>query len=151
MDKPYMHVFHFVMDRGMKKDLKKLDMYEETGSLSGVIMKIFLLLAPLIKKEFSNVYMFILVTNSEAKNTMNSKFLVPKLRELNAFALKICIANKQDSPKALNHETVGNILDIRTYPLIATDSKSYEQFMKIIWETILIRIEQMREHSCPYI
>ena len=51
MDKPYMHVFHFVMNRGMKKDLKKLDMYKKTGSLSGVIVKIFSLLAPLIKKE----------------------------------------------------------------------------------------------------
>ena len=51
MYKPYMHIFHFVMDRGMKKDLKKLDIYEETESLSGVIVKIFSLLAPLIKKE----------------------------------------------------------------------------------------------------
>lgn len=51
MDNPYIHVFHFIMDRGMKKDLKKLDMYKETGSLSGVIVKIFSLLTPLIKKE----------------------------------------------------------------------------------------------------
>ena len=51
MCKPYMHIFHFVLDRGMKKELKKLDMYKETGSLSGVIVKIFSLLAPLIKKE----------------------------------------------------------------------------------------------------
>ena len=51
MDKSDMHVFHFVMDRGMKKDLKKLDMYIEKGSLSGVIVKIFSLLAPVINKE----------------------------------------------------------------------------------------------------
>ena len=44
-------MFHFVMDRGMKKDLKKLDMYAEKGSLSGVIVKIFSFLAPLVKKE----------------------------------------------------------------------------------------------------
>ena len=51
MNSPYVHVFHFVVDREMKKNLKNLDMYEETGCLSGVIVKIFSLLAPLIKKE----------------------------------------------------------------------------------------------------
>ena len=51
MNKPYMHIFHFVMNRGMKKELKKLDMYTETGSLSDVIVKIFSLLAPVINKE----------------------------------------------------------------------------------------------------
>ena len=51
MYRSYVHVFHFVMDRGMKKDIKKLDMYKETGSLSGVIVKIFSLLAPIIMKE----------------------------------------------------------------------------------------------------
>ena len=51
MNKPYMHVFHFVMNRGMKKDLRNLDMFEKKGSLSGVIVKIFSLLTPLIKRE----------------------------------------------------------------------------------------------------
>ena len=51
MYRSYVHVFHFVMDRGMKKEIKKLDMYKETGSLSGVIVKIFSLLAPIIMKE----------------------------------------------------------------------------------------------------
>jgi len=107
-------------------------------------------IAPLIKKEFSNVYMFILVTDSKSKNILNTKHkLLPKLPELNPHALIICIANKQDSPRSLNYETVQNIIDHRTYPLIAIDSKSYEQFMKIIWETILLRIEQMQKHNCP--
>ena len=51
MDKQYIHVFHFIMDRGMKKELKKLDMYEKEGSLYGVIMRIFSILTTIIKKE----------------------------------------------------------------------------------------------------
>ena len=51
MYKHNMNVFHFVMDRGMKKDLKNLDIYEKKGSLSSVIVKIFSLLSPLVKKE----------------------------------------------------------------------------------------------------
>ena len=51
MNRPYVHVFHFVMDREMKKNLKNLDIFKKSGSLSGVIVKIFSLLAPLIKKE----------------------------------------------------------------------------------------------------
>ena len=48
----YIHVFHFVMDRGMKKTLKNLDIFKKSGSLSGVIVQIFSILAPLIKKEY---------------------------------------------------------------------------------------------------
>ena len=51
MYKPNVHVFHFIMDREMKKNLKNMDMYEKTGSLSGVIVKILSLLAPFIEKE----------------------------------------------------------------------------------------------------
>ena len=51
MNRPYVHVFHFVMDRGMKKKLINLDIFKKSGSLSSVIVKIFSLLAPLIKKE----------------------------------------------------------------------------------------------------
>ena len=51
MNRSDVHVFHFVMDRGMKKDLKNPDIFKMGGSLSGVIVKIFSLLAPFIKKE----------------------------------------------------------------------------------------------------
>lgn len=109
-------------------------------------------IAPLIKSELSNAYMFILITDSTSKNVMKSKIsLLPKLNQLNPYALIICIANKQDIPNTLNYETIENILGIRTYPLTATDPKSYEEFMKIIWETVLLRIEQMKEHNCPYL
>ncbi|MHA1378568.1 MAG: ADP-ribosylation factor-like protein [Candidatus Helarchaeota archaeon] len=106
-------------------------------------------IAPLLKNEFSNVYMFILVTDSTSKNVMNTKHkLLPKLRKINPNSLIICIANKQDNPNTLNFETVQNILNVRTYPLTAIDSKSYDLFMNIIWETIILRIEQMKEHQC---
>ena len=51
MYRPYIHVFHFVMDNGMKKNLKNLEIFKKSKSLSGIIVKIFSLLAPIIKKE----------------------------------------------------------------------------------------------------
>ena len=45
------HEYHFVMNRGMKKALKSLDMYKQTGSLSSLIVKILSLLAPVIEKK----------------------------------------------------------------------------------------------------
>ena len=51
MYRPSVHVFHFILDREMKKKLKNLCIFKKSGSLSRVIVKIFSLLAPLIKKE----------------------------------------------------------------------------------------------------
>ena len=47
----YLHDFHLVMVRGMKDRLRSLDMYKETGSLSGVIVKILSLIEPVIDRE----------------------------------------------------------------------------------------------------
>ena len=106
--------------------------------------------APLIKKELAKTYMFIVVTDSKSRNVITTKQkIVSKLPEINPFALIICIANKQDLKNALKFDTIENILNIRTYPLTAIDSNSYEDFMKIIWETVLLRIEQMKENNCP--
>ena len=43
--------FHLVMARGMKDNLKDLDIYRESGSLSGVIVKILSLLEPVMNRE----------------------------------------------------------------------------------------------------
>ena len=43
--------FHFVMDRGMKSELMDLELYKKTGSLSGVIAKILILIGPVVKRE----------------------------------------------------------------------------------------------------
>ena len=51
MNRPHVHVFHFVIDRVMKNKLKNLDIFKGSGNLSGIIVRIFSLLAPLIKKE----------------------------------------------------------------------------------------------------
>ena len=47
----YLHEYHFVMGRSMKESLQGLDMFEKTGSLSGIIVRILLLFYPVIKRE----------------------------------------------------------------------------------------------------
>ena len=46
-----LHEFHFIMDSNMKGELKDLKAYKEVGSLSGVIVKILLLLIPVLERE----------------------------------------------------------------------------------------------------
>ena len=51
MPTSHLHDFHFVMDRGMKKKLMDLELYKKTGNLSGLITRILILMAPVIKRE----------------------------------------------------------------------------------------------------
>ena len=46
-----LHDFHLVMGRGLKEDLRSLDMYKESGSLSGVIVRILSLFEPVMDRE----------------------------------------------------------------------------------------------------
>lgn len=46
------YTFHFVIGRDMKAELKDLDMYKKAGSLSGLIVNIFTLLAPGLENEY---------------------------------------------------------------------------------------------------
>ena len=46
-----LHEFHFVMAGGMKKSLEGLDIFNRCMSLSGVVVKVLSLLAPVVKRE----------------------------------------------------------------------------------------------------
>jgi hypothetical protein len=46
-----LHEFHFVITRNMKKSLKNLDIFRGFRSLSGIIVKVLSLLAPVVKRE----------------------------------------------------------------------------------------------------
>ncbi|MBN2442124.1 MAG: hypothetical protein JXJ04_12290 [Spirochaetales bacterium] len=45
------HDFHFVMERGMKEKLKNLDVFKDCKGVSGVIVKVLKLLAPVVRRE----------------------------------------------------------------------------------------------------
>ncbi|MBN2440347.1 MAG: hypothetical protein JXJ04_03350 [Spirochaetales bacterium] len=51
MDTTQLHEFHFIMDDEMKTELSCLDIFKKAGSLSGTIVKILSLIAPVIKRE----------------------------------------------------------------------------------------------------
>ena len=51
MLKSYLHEFHFILDTGMKEELKNLSIYKELGSLSGIIVKILWLIGLVIRRE----------------------------------------------------------------------------------------------------
>ena len=47
----HVYDFHFIMDEQMKDELMGLDMYSKSGSFSGLIVEILLLLLPRIERE----------------------------------------------------------------------------------------------------
>ncbi|MBN2533357.1 MAG: hypothetical protein JXB88_10715 [Spirochaetales bacterium] len=51
MAKAPLHEFHFIISEGMKNRLKNLDLFKESWSLSGIIVKILSFLVPVIKRE----------------------------------------------------------------------------------------------------
>ena len=51
MSVDYVHDFHFVMDRGMKERLKGLEVFKDCTGVSGMVVKILALLAPIVKRE----------------------------------------------------------------------------------------------------
>ena len=106
---------------------------------------------PYLQNDLITAYMFIIVSNSTTKNVMDVKNVIhPLLQRVNPDSLQICIANMQDKEHVMRGEAIENLTKIRTYELIATDPKCKERLMKIIYETILIRIEQMKENECHF-
>ena len=88
MSKSDYHEFHLVMDRGMKKNLTSLDMYKDVGSLSGVIVKIFSLLIPIIMREHKwgkqrmSRYLPVCKDSDEVRDHVHVYFPMDKYRQL---------------------------------------------------------------------
>jgi hypothetical protein len=80
--------FHFVMGRDMKKDLKNLAMYKETGSLSGVIVRVLSFLIPAFEKEHKwgkqrmSRYMHVSDNPAEKREHVHAYFPVSLYRQL---------------------------------------------------------------------
>lgn len=109
-------------------------------------------MAPMYREAMRDTYMFILVVDSTAKNALNTKSHL--LKPLNATcpsALFICLANKQDKEGAMDPDSIRNLLKLRVYGFTAIKPKCRDLFNNIIFETVLIRIEQLKEHDCPHL
>ncbi|MHA1785684.1 MAG: hypothetical protein ACTSVY_03380 [Candidatus Helarchaeota archaeon] len=106
-------------------------------------------ISPYIQSFLKNTYMFIIVSNSTTRDVMHIKESLNKdLKQINPSSLQICIANKQDNQHVMRGEAIENLTNLRTYELIATDPKCKERLINILFETILLRIEQMKENHC---
>jgi len=108
-------------------------------------------MAPYIQNDLITAYMYIIVSDSTTKNVMDiKKLIVPLLKRINPDSLQICIANMQDKKQVMRGEAIENLTKLRTYELVAINPKCKERIMKIIYETILIRIDQMKENNCHF-
>ncbi len=104
---------------------------------------------PYIQNELFNAYMFIIISNSTTKSVLDIKnVFIPLLKRINPDTLQICIANMQDKEHVMSGESIENLTNLRTYEFIAINSDFKERIMNILFETILIRIDQMKENDC---
>ena len=106
-------------------------------------------IAPYLLTYLELTFMFLIVSDSTSKDALAIKnTIIENLKRINPSSLQVCIANKQDNQHILTGEAIEKITGLRTYELIATNQKFEERLMKIIYETVLLRIDQMKENHC---
>ena len=76
--------------------------------------------------------LILLVTNSTLDNVENSRFFVKKIEEEIPNALVIVLGNKQDLEDTLKPQEIEDILELKTYGLIAIDTVNRDKLIQII-------------------
>ncbi|MHA1723869.1 MAG: ADP-ribosylation factor-like protein [Promethearchaeota archaeon] len=74
----------------------------------------------------------LIVTDSTPKNIETSKFFLELIEKEVPYARTAIIANKQDLPGAMSPEEIEEILNLRTYPMIANRAENREKMIQII-------------------
>ncbi|NHI91157.1 MAG: hypothetical protein EAX96_01555 [Candidatus Lokiarchaeota archaeon] len=106
-------------------------------------------ISPILQDFLNLTFMFIIVSDSTTKNVLFIKNnIIGQLKRINPSSLLICIANKQDNKNIMDGESIENLIGLRTYELIGTNPKCKERLTKILYETLLLRIEQMKDNHC---
>jgi len=80
--------------------------------------------------------LILLVTNSTLDNVENSRFFVKKIEEEIPNALVIVLGNKQDLEDTLKPQEIEDILELKTYGLIAIDTVNRDKLIEIIMNTM---------------
>ncbi len=108
--------------------------------------------APMLLDKLRHFYLYIVVTDSSPQNVMATKDkILPKIKKASPYAAIIIIANKQDLPNRLSTALIEKIIGENTYPFSAINSDAKDNFIKLLNEIILLRLEQKQEYYCPFL
>ncbi len=83
----------------------------------------------------------LLITDSSLENIEKSKFFLELIKEQAAQAHTAIIANKQDLADAMKPEQVEKILGLKTYSMIAKESKNRDKMIQIIADILEMSAE----------
>ncbi|MHA1803136.1 MAG: ADP-ribosylation factor-like protein [Promethearchaeota archaeon] len=83
----------------------------------------------------------LIVTDSTPKNIEASKFFLELIEKEVPYARTAIIANKQDLPGAMSPEEIEEILNLRTYPMIANREENREKMIRIIADILDINFD----------
>jgi small GTP-binding protein len=74
----------------------------------------------------------LLITNSELENIEKSKFFLELIKDEAPYAHAAVIGNKQDLPGALPIAKIEEILNLKTYSMVAIDPENRDKMIQII-------------------
>ncbi|MFW9874698.1 MAG: ADP-ribosylation factor-like protein [Candidatus Thorarchaeota archaeon] len=80
----------------------------------------------------------LLITDSTLENVEKSKFFIELVKERAPYAHTAVIGNKQDLPEALSIEKIQEILGLKTYSMVAIDSKNRDKMIQIVADILEI-------------
>ncbi|MFX1572393.1 MAG: ADP-ribosylation factor-like protein [Promethearchaeota archaeon] len=78
----------------------------------------------------------IIITDSSLENINKSKFFLNKTKEETPLAYTCGLGNKQDLKDILEPAQIEEILNLKVYPVIATDSEYQDTLLRIILKTL---------------
>ena len=96
-----------------------------------------------LQKYIHGTDLIFIVTDSTPKNVLSTKELIEYSNNLVEDCEIIAIANKQDLSGHMSARRVQDVLQIPTYPLVATDGSYREQLVTLI-NTLMNQVEQRK-------
>jgi len=106
--------------------------------------------APIILEFIKDVYGFLIISDSDSIDVTKIKTkILPMLYKHNPFALCLVIGLHYGEKNYLKPELIEKILNRKVYGVIYNEK--VQNFMEILYKSVLLRINQMRDSNCPFI
>ena len=83
----------------------------------------------------------LIITDSTLENVEKSKFFIEIVKDHAPYAHTAVIGNKQDLPEALSVEKIEEILGLKTYSMVAIESKNRDKMIQIIADILGINTD----------
>ena len=106
--------------------------------------------APILIDFLKDLYGFLIISDSTSSDITKIKTkLLPNIYKYNPFALCLIIGLHYGEKNHLSPELMENILNRKTYGL--SDEETIQSFMEILYQSVLLRIDQMKKLNCIFI